>query len=144
MVLASHIIFTAYGFWLPNEPRGSWSDVVRSFELLHFGPATKVTSSESVAHKPYDRNLKRRMNDALAHDPVDFTGLQARAIARGFADYCERSGLLIPACSIMKRHAHLVVMRQTCDIEQVACLLKGAATSQLKKENHWNFVSSYA
>jgi REP element-mobilizing transposase RayT len=75
------------------------------------------------------------MTDALAHEPVEFSGLQARAIARGFADYCERSGLVVPACSIMKRHAHLVVMRHICDIEQVARLLKGAATAQLKREN---------
>jgi REP element-mobilizing transposase RayT len=133
-VLAYHLIITAYGFWLPNEPRGSWSDVVRSFELLQFGPATKVDSTESVAHTPYDPDLKRRMTEALAHKPVEFSGVQARAIARGFADYCERSGLIVPACSIMKRHTHLVVMRHTCDIEQVARLLKGAATSQLKKE----------
>src|SRR5205823_9481642 len=83
-VLAYHLIMTAYGFWLPNEPRGSWSDVVRSWELLAFGPATKVDTTRSVAHKPYDRDLKRRMTEALAHDPVEFTGLQARAIARGF------------------------------------------------------------
>jgi len=25
MVIASHDIFTFYGFWLPNDPRGSWS-----------------------------------------------------------------------------------------------------------------------
>jgi REP element-mobilizing transposase RayT len=134
-VLAYHLIVTAYGFWLPNEPRGSWSDVVRSFELLQFGPATKVDTTRSVAHKPYDRELKRKMTDALAHTPVEFSGLQARAIARGFADYSERSGLKIVACSIMKRHAHLVVMRHACDIEQVARLLKGAATTQLKREN---------
>src|SRR5438034_5148372 len=42
MVLASHGIFTAYGFWLPNDPRGSWSDFVRSWELfLAGGFATK-------------------------------------------------------------------------------------------------------
>jgi hypothetical protein len=40
MVLASHVIITAYGFWLPNEERGSWSDFVRSWELFkNFGPA---------------------------------------------------------------------------------------------------------
>ena len=65
-VLAYHLIMTNYGFWLPNEPRGSWSEVVRAFELLAFGPATKINTTRSVAHKPYDRNLRRKMNDALA------------------------------------------------------------------------------
>ena len=42
MVLAYHLIFTAYGFWLPNDPRGSWSDFVRAWELFITGKATKT------------------------------------------------------------------------------------------------------
>ena len=49
MVLASHLIISAYGFWLPNDPRGSWSDFVGSWELLKFGPATKVNDSRNYA-----------------------------------------------------------------------------------------------
>ena len=26
MVHGYHVILAAYGFWLPNDPRGSWSD----------------------------------------------------------------------------------------------------------------------
>ena len=37
MVRAYHAVFTAYGFWLPNDPRGSWSDFVRSWELFRAG-----------------------------------------------------------------------------------------------------------
>jgi len=42
MVLASHCTFTAYGFRLPNDPRGSWSDFVRAWDLLLSGKATKT------------------------------------------------------------------------------------------------------
>ena len=49
MVLAYHVIFGAYGFWLPNDPRGSWSDFVGAWELLRFGKATKTTERRSVA-----------------------------------------------------------------------------------------------
>jgi hypothetical protein len=42
MILASHVIFSTYGFWLPNDPRGSWSDFVGAWELFRFGPATKT------------------------------------------------------------------------------------------------------
>ena len=58
MVLASHVIFSAYGFWLPNDPRGSWSTFVGSLELFRFGPATKVTTRRSVAHQPHDHVLR--------------------------------------------------------------------------------------
>ncbi|MEX0703139.1 MAG: hypothetical protein WD069_13675 [Planctomycetales bacterium] len=50
MFHAYHVIFGAYGFWLPNDPRGSWSDFVGSWELLQFGRATKVTTRRSLAH----------------------------------------------------------------------------------------------
>ena len=42
MVIAYHVIYSMYGFWLPNDPRGSWSDFVGSWELFRYGPATKV------------------------------------------------------------------------------------------------------
>src|SRR5438552_2353693 len=37
-----HVIFGTYWFWLPNDPRGSWSNFVASWELARFGAATKV------------------------------------------------------------------------------------------------------
>ena len=45
-VLAYHLILTAYGFWLPNDPRGSWSDFVRAWELRRFGPAAVLVFAE--------------------------------------------------------------------------------------------------
>jgi len=53
MILAHHIIMTSYGFWLPNDPRGSWSDFVSSWELLRFGEATTVRTRRSPAHEPH-------------------------------------------------------------------------------------------
>src|SRR5688572_18560280 len=82
MILGLHSIISTYGFWLPNEPRGSWSDFVASWELHRYGPATKVTTHRSVAHRPYDRALKREMQRALKYDPVLLTGEQARIVGQ--------------------------------------------------------------
>ena len=136
LVRAYHLIITAYGFWLPNDPRGSWSDFVRDWELFRFGgPATKTDTRRSVANDPHDHSKRKQTKEHLARKPVAFTGEQARAIARGFAGYSYRSGLVIHACAIMPEHIHLVIARHTTSIEQVANLLKGAATSQLRAEN---------
>src|SRR3954452_14231676 len=134
MVLASHVIFTAYGFWLPNDPRGSWSDFVRAWELRRFGPATKVTGRRSYARDPHDVSLRREAKRHLSHKPVRFTGLQARAIAQGFANLVQRSRIVVRACAIMPDHCHLVVMRHRYSIEEIARHLKGDATTQLKRE----------
>ena len=42
IVIAYHLIWTGYGWWLPNDPRGSGSEIVRNDILkdlgeLHFG-----------------------------------------------------------------------------------------------------------
>jgi hypothetical protein len=58
MVLAYHLIITAYGFWLPTDPRGSWSYFVRQWEFLLHGPATKTTLRRSLARDPHDRQKR--------------------------------------------------------------------------------------
>jgi len=49
MVRAYHVIFGMYGFWLPNDERGSWSDFVGSWELLG---SVKQQPSVSGDHWP--------------------------------------------------------------------------------------------
>ena len=49
MIVGYHVIFGAYGFWLPNDPRGSWSEFVGMFDLYRYGPATKTTETRSVS-----------------------------------------------------------------------------------------------
>ena len=135
MILASHVIISTYGFWLPNEERGSWSEFVRSWELFRkFGAATKVETHRSVARRPYDRARKREMQESLKYPVVRFTGLQARAVARGFALQVEKCGYVVYACAILEDHSHLVIGRHRYDVVQVVGLLKGAASRQLEAE----------
>jgi REP element-mobilizing transposase RayT len=135
MVIAHHAIFTAYGFWLPNDLRGSWSDFVRSWELLRFGPATKTDTRRSVAAADHDHTMRHQAKEHLRYAPVVFTGLQARAIARGFAESIAKSGYVLHACSILPDHVHLVAARHAHHIETIVGQLKGAATKRLKTES---------
>jgi len=133
-VLAAHIILTVYGFWLPNDPRGSWSDFVAAWELLRFGKATKIATRESVAHVHHDRNLRREAKQALKYPPVLLTGLQARAVARGFARAIDEGAYPVHACSILEDHAHLVVGAHARMYEQIVSHLRSRATSELRAE----------
>jgi len=140
-VLAYHLILSAYGFWLPNDPRGSWSRLVHNPNLVEFGDATKVNTHESVAHVAHDRKKRFAAKKALTYPPVIFNGLQARAVARGFGKYVEKSGVTVWACAIMPDHAHLVIARHHYDIETIGNLLKGEATKQLREEKRHPFES---
>ena len=132
MIHGYHVILPCYGFWLPNDPRGSWSDFVHRWELVRFGKASK-----SLDRRPLEeltsQEVERRESaqKALLYPPVILNGLQARTVAEGFRSQVSTSNYTIWACAIMPEHTHLVIARHTYKVEQMANLLKGAATSRL-------------
>jgi REP element-mobilizing transposase RayT len=140
VVLAYHLIFTTYGFWLPNDPRGSWSDFVRNWELFWYGPATKVTTRRSLARREHDRDLRRVQKSALRYDPVRFTGQQALSVATGFARAVIESGYVVFACSILPDHVHMVVQRHHNLAERMIGHFKARATQQLMQDGRHPFV----
>jgi hypothetical protein len=134
MVRAYHVIFSAYGFWLPNDPRGSWSDFVRSWELLLAGGrATKVSTPRSLAAEPHDREARLREKEALTYPLVEFEGHQALSIAHGFGRMIAKAGYQCLACSILPAHVHMVLGRYHYKVETMVRLLKAAATTELIK-----------
>ncbi|MCL2639999.1 MAG: transposase [Phycisphaerales bacterium] len=135
MILAHHVTFSAYGFWLPNDPRGSGSDIVRSEHLRPFGKATKVTTRHSVAHREHDVQIRLTAKAALLFPAVHFNGLQARAIGRGFAQAVAEGRYVIHACSILPDHVHLVIALHERPIRKIVGHLKSKATRQLRTEN---------
>ncbi len=134
MIMPSHLILSAYGFWLPNDPRGSWSDFVGSWELYKFGPATKVNDRRSYAHDPHDITLRRAAKLALKYPPVRFNDAQRRAIAQGFARACAEADYHCSACCIGHDHAHLVLRRHPRDPRTIAGHLKAHATRELTQQ----------
>lgn len=131
MILAYHLILSFYGFWLPNDERGSWSDRVRKYELRKFGPATKVATKHSLAHRPFDTRRREQMRQTLKYPPVQINGKQAREIASGFAQARQEANYQALACAIMPNHIHLVITKHQRPIEQIAAHLKARATQRL-------------
>jgi REP element-mobilizing transposase RayT len=137
MILAYHVIFGAYGFWLPNDPRASWSTFVRSFELYRLGPATTVTTRRSLAHEPHDVERRLLGKELLKFPAVQLTGVQARAVAHGFRQASEEGPNVLHACSILPEHVHLVIARHDRTINRIVGHLKARATQQLHDEQLW-------
>jgi REP element-mobilizing transposase RayT len=133
MVLASHVIFGAYGFWLPNDPRGSWSEFVGAWELYRRGGhATKINTRRSVAHDRHDRDARGAAKGGLKYPPVVLNEPQRHAVGNGFGKFAEKNGLAILACAVLPDHFHLVIARDDYAVEQAVTLLKGAATRELE------------
>ncbi len=141
-VLAYHVIITTYGFWLPNDPRGSGSKTVRADNLKPFGEATIVESRHSVAAKPHDYAIRRRAKEALKYEAVMFSARQIELVAEGFSERIRKSGYTVWAFAPMDTHCHYVVKRHTYPIEQVDRATKQSATMKLLKAAQHPFAAA--
>lgn len=132
-MLASHLIFTCYGFWLPNDPRGSGSDWVRSIPLLRHGHATRVThlTKRSVAAAPHDPVARERAKRDLRYPVVEWSDAQIDCVGRGFERAVLESGYAVLALAVLRDHTHVVVAHHDHAPQQIMGHLKARATRQL-------------
>lgn len=131
MIIAYHAIFTTYGTWLPNDPRGSYSKEIYNSQL------------EALAGIKYGRQNPQPPQNLLAkfwtvttpliNHPLFFIDDNSRQVIAGaFGTVVRRLGIEILACAIMNDHIHILVLRSRYKIEYVVNQLKGAATKDLK------------
>ena len=130
-VIAYHIIFGAYGFWLPNDPRGSQSKYVFAPRLTMFGPPTRLREDTTLS--PAEAERLRLMHGELQRPPVRFERPQVAAIADGFSQIIARLGLVFYAAALMPDHVHIVAARQEMYAEDIAGHLKRAGSRELRK-----------
>lgn len=133
-IIAYHVSFTAYGFWLPNDPRGSWSDAVWAPRLVRFGEPIPARTRRSLAHDSHDMHLRRAAKAELKYPAVRFDGIQARAVARGLAEVVETFQLPVYAAAVMPDHVHVVLARHRQKAEEWVGYFKRAASRRLRNE----------
>lgn len=132
MIHGYHVILPCYGCWLPNDPRGSWTDFVASWEIAKFGQTTRALQQRKLTQLSAEEKAQRdAAQRALKYPPVVLSGQQALSVANGFAAQASKSGYSIWACAILPEHTDLIIARHRYSVEQVANLLKCAATRQL-------------
>lgn len=127
MVLAYHAIWTTYGTWLPNDPRGSFSEKIYQEELAALG---------KIRHGRQDPQPDRRTlrcfwtaaEPRLSRPAVFLDPPGRQRIATAFAHVVKRLDLSVHACSIMNDHVHLVLLHNGRRVEYVVGQLKSAGT----------------
>jgi REP element-mobilizing transposase RayT len=138
MIIAYHSIIATYGFWLPNDPRGSGSDYIANWDLFRYGSATKTDSRQSVAHRPQPTGWQDQAKSALKHPPVELTGQQALAMSQGFAKAIHEGPYQVYACAILPEHVHLVIGASDRRIRQIIGHFRGRATNSMRKQELWD------
>ncbi len=130
IVIAYHLIWTAYGWWLANDPRGSGSQTLRNDVLaqlgeLHFG-RKRIQPAGRVVREFYER-----AKDLLTHPLLSFDDAARAAIAQAFGDVIAEQRYTCYACAIMPDHVHLLIRKHKDEAEDMIEKLKEASRKQL-------------
>jgi len=133
-IIAYHIVMTTYGFWLPNDPRGSGSFEVRAEWLQPFGKATGTTRGARLALSEQQWQNMAEAKRSLKFPPVVLDGHQALSVIRGFAIAVQ--GIDIYACAVMPEHVHIVTGLLQ-DVDNFVQSLKERSDGQLKTDNRF-------
>jgi len=110
MVAGYHLIWTAYGCWLPNDPRGSTShelrvDILKELGQLHFG-RKKVQPCASRLREFYER-----AEPLLRHAILTISDADLAVVADGFGQIMKRHRYTCYACAIMPDHVHVLIRK---------------------------------
>lgn len=130
MIIAYHAIFTTYGTWLPNDPRGSYSKAIYNEELAELG---RIRYGRQ-APQPDRQRMHRFRTEAmrrLSRPPYYVSPATRATVAGGFAEVTKRLKLTVPACTTMNDHVHILLLRSKYRVEYLINQFKGAATAAL-------------
>jgi REP element-mobilizing transposase RayT len=127
IVIAYHILWTIYGYWLPNDIRGSQSKTIRKDLLKELGELHRgrkriqPTRSELLA-------FFVSVKDRLAFEVCEFGPREIACIAKALAQTIAACRYTCYACAIMPDHVHLIIRKHKHTVEQII--------ANLQRESH--------
>ena len=133
MVIAHHLVWTAYGWWLPNDPRGSTSrriasDVIAELGKLHYGRKRVQPAGWEI------REFHDRASNILKYPLLTCSHADRDVIARGFAEVVRLRKYTCYACAVMPDHVHILIRKHRDKAEQMIENLQDASREHLREE----------
>jgi REP element-mobilizing transposase RayT len=134
LVIAYHLIWTAYGFWLPNDPRGSTSHKIRDKKIAelgqwHFGRRKEQPSGKLV------REFQEKAAAVLKYELLKFDQPEIKAIAAAFMDIIEQQRYTCYACAVMPDHVHVLIRKHKHTAEEMIEYLQTNSRLRLCESN---------
>jgi REP element-mobilizing transposase RayT len=135
LVIAYHLIWTAYGCWLPNDPRGSGSKVVRNDVLaelaaLHYGRKRVQPAGREV------RRFYQQARPLLQHPALEFDANARDEVGRAFGEVIAAQRYTCYACAVMPDHVHLLMRKHRHLAEDMMGWLQEASRYRLYDTGH--------
>ena len=128
MIAGHHLVWTVYGYWLPNDLRGSMSHEIRSAEIaklgeLHYGRRrTQPTGKEMDA-------FREEVAEVLKFPLLNFTEKEVAVVAQSFAEVIRKANYTCYACAIMPDHVHLLIRKHRDQPDQMIELFQNESRS---------------
>ena len=103
-------MWTLYGWWLPNDPRGSTSQTIRNDLLaelgeLHFGRKVVQPASRDI------RAFYEQAAAALKHPLLSFSPNEFSVVSDSLGQAIRECNYTCYACAIMPDHVHLLIRK---------------------------------
>jgi len=133
MVIAHHLIWTGYGWWLPNDPRGSTSHVIRSDVIADLGALHHGRKRIQPASADIRRFYAAAQHD-LRHPVLCFARDDIETIARGIHEAVLASKYTCYACAVMPDHVHMLVRKHRHRAEEMIAEMQRYSAAQLHGE----------
>ncbi len=130
MVAGFHLIFTAYGWWLPNDPRGSSSHEIRVEQIaelgeLHHGRKKQQPRSREI------RDFYDEARDVLKHSLLTFDDDSISLIAEAFREVVSERRYTCYGCAVMPDHVHALIRKHRDHAEDMIENLQHASRAKL-------------
>jgi REP element-mobilizing transposase RayT len=134
LVIGYHLVWTAYGWWLPNDPRGSTSkelccDILAQLGELHYG-RKKIQPAGYVIREFYQQAA-----DLLQFPLLTFDETARDEIAAAFGTVIGDLRYTCWACAVMPDHVHLLIRKHKHQAEEMIACLKDASRERLRRVN---------
>jgi REP element-mobilizing transposase RayT len=131
LVIAHHIIWTCYGTWLPNDPRGPTSKSIRVDAIAELGELHHGRKRV----QPLGRDIRAFYSAArqvLKH-PVLTLDERSRSFVAGAIELVVRQAKLTCwACVVMPYHVHILIRKHRLTFEEMMEQLKDASAAALR------------
>ena len=131
IVIAHHLIWTAQGWWLPNDPRGSSSNTIASDLLadlgaLHYGRKVVQPASKEI------RAFYRKAAPLLKFPLMRLGSAEVECAAEAFAACVEDNQYTCYACAILPDHVHVLIRKHKHKAERMIANLQEASRLRLR------------
>ncbi len=143
MIAGYHLIWTAYGWWLPNDPRGSTSRDIRCAAIaglgdLHYG-RKKLQPAGRVLREFYEA-----ARSVLQHALLVLSEEEIVAVGKAFAEVIRRRNYTCYGCAVMPDHVHALIRKHRDRAEtMIAHYIRNNPPKARRPAQHWPFVTQY-